>query len=102
MAESIIESLEVVEVEEKNGDGLLLATSYLQLSFERFLEESPVEQASQWITNRLFTKGLAQLETSQRKGDLRGRADGQLLLRVPTALRARIASELRCTLEVEM
>src|SRR5258708_5597253 len=74
----------------------------MQLSFERFLEEAPVEQTSQGITNRLFTKSFAQLQAGQRKGDLRGRADGQSLMRITKTLRARIISELRCTLEVEM
>ena len=65
MAESIVEPLEVVEVEEKNGDGLLLATRQLEFSTERFLQESPVKQASQRVANRLFTKGFAQLQASQ-------------------------------------
>jgi hypothetical protein len=70
MTKTIIKSLEVVQVEEENGDRVFLATSQLQLSFERFFEESPIEQPSQWITNCLFTKGFAQLQAGQRKGDL--------------------------------
>ena len=102
MAEGVIESLEVVEVQEKNGDGLLLATSQLQLSFERFFQEAPVKQASQRITNRLFTKRFPQLQAGQRKGDLRGRTDGQSLMRVPKTHRSGIVSELRRALEFEM
>jgi hypothetical protein len=41
----------VVEIEEKNGDGLGLATCQLQFSVERFLQESPVKQASERIAN---------------------------------------------------
>ena len=102
MAESVIESLEMVEVEEKNGDGLLLATSQLQLSFERFLQESPVKQASQRITNRLFAEGFTQLQASQRKGDLRGCTDGQSLMRVPKTVCASLALEFRCGFEFQM
>src|SRR6202795_2006914 len=102
MAECVIESLEVVEVEEKKSDGLLLATSQLQLSFERFLQKTPVEQASQRITNRLFTKRFLQLQAGQRKSDLRGGADGQSLMRVPKTLRAGIVSQFPCALEFEM
>ena len=46
------------------------ASCQLQFSFERFLQEAPVEQVSQRITNRLFTKGFAQLQAGQRKRDL--------------------------------
>jgi hypothetical protein len=57
MSESIIESLEVVEVEEENGDRLFLASSQLQSSFERLLQEASIERASQRVTNRLLTRG---------------------------------------------
>src|SRR6266446_8979939 len=101
MAEGVIESLEVVEVEKKNGYRLVFAASQLQFPFERLLQEATVEQASQRITNRLFTKGFAQLQTSQQKGDLRGRTDGQPLMRVPKTLVLRIMSEIRA-LEFQM
>jgi len=65
MAESVVKSFEVVEVEEKNGNRLPLATGQLQFPVERFFQESPVKQARQRITNRLFTEGFAQLQASQ-------------------------------------
>lgn len=58
MAESVIEAFEVIEDKEQDGDGLFCAASQLQFSFERLLQKPPIEKASQWIANRLFTLNL--------------------------------------------
>src|SRR6266853_5015400 len=102
MAEGVIKSLEVIKIEKKNSYRLPFAASQFQFPFERLLQEATVEQTSQRITNRLFTKGFAQLQTSQQKGDLRGRTDGQPLMRVPKILLLRIRSEIRCAYEFQM
>src|SRR5467141_3449456 len=101
MAEGVIESLEVIKIEKKNSYRLPFAASQVQFPFERLLQEATVEQTSQRITNRLFTKGFAQLQTSQQKCDLRGRTDRQPLMRVPKTLLFRIMSEIRA-LEFQM
>ena len=62
MAENVIESLEVVEIDEKNGQRLLFAGSDLQSSFKRFFEKASIEQLPWRITNRPFAKGLADVE----------------------------------------
>jgi hypothetical protein len=88
MAEGIVKAFEMVEVKEKNGSGLFFTAGQLQFSFQRFLEESAVEQASERIANRLFTKSFAELKTGQREGNLRGHADGELRVRFPKSPRA--------------
>src|SRR6266404_8554323 len=102
MAEGVIESLEVVEVEKKNRYRLPFAASQLQFPFERLFQEAAIEQSSQRITNRLFTQGLTELQTSQQKSDLRGRTDSQPLMRVPRTLLLGIRSEIRCACEFQM
>jgi hypothetical protein len=44
MTENVVESLEMVKVEEKNGQRLLFAGSDLQFSFKRFFEKASIEQ----------------------------------------------------------
>src|SRR6266478_6502160 len=100
MAEGVIESLEVVEVEKKNRYRLPFAASQFQFPFQRLFQEAAIEQSSQRITNRLFTQGFAQLQTSQQKGDLRGRTNSQPLMRVPKTLL--FMSEIRRALEFQM
>ena len=95
MAENIVESLEMVKVEEKDSQRLLFAAGDLQFSFERFLEKAPIEQVRQRIANRLFAKGLAQLQAGKGKGKLRGHADGQSLMGIPKSFRARSMSRDR-------
>src|SRR5438477_6774494 len=102
MAESVVESLEVVEVEEKNCKRLVFSAGQLQFSVERFFEEASVEQPSQRIANGLFPKLFAQLQAGQGKRNLRGGAGSQSLARTTKALRPRIGGWLCCLLELEM
>ena len=65
VAEGIVEALEVIEVDEQDRYGMVLAHGALHFPLQRFLHEAAIEQPGQRIANGLVTQGLAKPQAGQ-------------------------------------
>ena len=58
VAVNIVEALEVIEIEEHNGERTALTSGALQLAVKRLLHEAAVEEAGERVANGLVAKCL--------------------------------------------
>src|SRR5579872_2205425 len=70
--EAVVELLEVIEVEHQDANLRPVSSSPVELPLQRFLHVSPVEQARQWVTDRLVSKPLSELEVGDSQGQMFG------------------------------
>ena len=80
MPESIVESLEVIEVDHRDAEGGFPALCAIHVARQRLFQEASVEQSGQRITDGLFAQFLPQFQVGQRQLDCLGHRHGQLLL----------------------
>src|SRR5436190_16277549 len=80
MAEGIVESLEMIQVQHQDSQRLFGPRHAVHLAFQRFLQVAAIEEAGQRIANGLSAQGLAQTGVCDREPDLlRESADQQKL-----------------------
>src|SRR5882724_388406 len=87
MPKGIIETLEMVQVNEQQRQRLILADGTMQLAVEAFLHEPPVKEAGQRIADRLVAKSFAKTQAGQGQRDLSRHGGGQALLQVLPSFR---------------
>src|SRR5579863_8842648 len=80
MAVGIVESLEMIEIQEHHYERVIPALCPLQLSVKSVLHEPAVVQSSERVTDGLSTESLSQKQASEREGNAPTHCDGQSLL----------------------
>ena len=83
----IVEALEVVEIDEHNAQGLLLAHRPVKFPLERFGHVAPVEQSRERVANGLFSQSFTESNVGHRQGNLVGDRNRQGLLCAPRGFR---------------
>src|SRR5882672_8780727 len=82
MTKDIVETFEMVQIQENNCERAILAASPLQFAVERFLHEAAIEESCKRITYGLVAQSLPQPKACQRQSHLAGNRSGKPLLRI--------------------
>jgi len=78
----VVETLEMVEVHEDDGEWAIFAAGTAQFAVEGLLHEAAVEEAGEGIADGLFAERFAKAQAGERKRDLAGDGGGEALLRL--------------------
>ena len=78
MPKTVVEALEVVNVQHQDSHRALLSLPMIDLSPQRFLHPAAIEQASEWIANRLIVEPVSELDVGERESRLLGGGGRQL------------------------
>src|SRR5207237_1175774 len=77
----IVKVLEVIEIDQGDGDRVVLAAGTMQFPVQALLHNAAIEKAGERIANRLLTKRLPQPQTGQSQRDLSSHCTGESLPR---------------------
>src|SRR5207248_207112 len=72
VAQGVVDTLEVIDIQSDYGESVLLAVRARQLPQEEFLEKAAVVQTGERITDRLFMQGVANSQVGEREAGFFG------------------------------